>query len=102
SPQNVTFLYLQYTLLQNAVHPIMELRQVRPNVAQLKTFIGQDMNYDKCCSLLLSAAQHYNTQMKRNTHKIVERRVYLHELLDFEKTNNSYAIPNDYHDIDLS
>ena len=81
NPQNVISLDFQCTMLQNAVHPIMELRQVKLNVAQLKKFTGRDLTYDMYCSLLLSAAQHYDTQMKNYSHKIVKRRVYDHELV---------------------
>ena len=57
NPQNVISTDLQCTMLQKAVHPIMELRQVKLNAAQLKTSTGKDSNYDEYCGLLLSAAQ---------------------------------------------
>ena len=56
NPQNVISLDLQCTMLQNAVHPIMELRQVKLNAAQLKTFTCKDLIYDEYCPLLLLAA----------------------------------------------
>ena len=82
NPQNVISTDLQCTMLQNAVHPIMELRQVKLNAAQLKTFTGRDLNYDKYCSLLLSAAQQYDNQMRSHSNKIVKRRVYEHDMYD--------------------
>ena len=78
-PQNAISTDLQCTMLQNAVHPIMELRQVKLNAAQLKTLTGKDLNYDKYCGLLLPAAQQYDNQMRTNNHKIVKRRVYEHD-----------------------
>ena len=48
------------TLLQNAVHPIAELRQVKVQADQFKTHTKQNLTYDKYCALLLSAAQQYN------------------------------------------
>ena len=79
NPQNIISPDLQCTMLQNAVHPIMELRQVKLNAQQLKTFTGKDLSYDEYCSLLLSAAQQYDNQM-RNSGKIAKRRVYDHEI----------------------
>ena len=56
---------LQCTLLQNAVHPIMELKQVKLQADQFKIHTDKDMNYDKYCSLLLSAAQQYDAQIAK-------------------------------------
>jgi len=43
---------LQCTLLQNAVHPIMELRQVKLQSDQFRTHSGKDLSYEEYCSLL--------------------------------------------------
>lgn len=80
NPQNLISPDLQCTMLQNAVHPIAELRQVKLNAAQLKTFTGRDLNYDEYRSLLLSAAQQYDNQTKGSSNKIAKRRVYEHDL----------------------
>ena len=80
SPQNTLSQDLQCTLLQNAVHPIMELRQVKLQAAQFKTHTGKDLSYDEYCSLLLSAAQQYDTQIGHSSNKIVKRRIYEHDL----------------------
>ena len=79
NPKNLISSDLQCTMLQNAVHPIMELRQVKLNAQQLKTFTGKDLSYDEYCSLLLSAAQQYDNQMKGGN-KIAKRRVYEHDI----------------------
>ena len=49
-------------LLQNAVHPIMELRQVKLQAEQFKTQSRKELTYEEYCSLLLSAAQQYDMQ----------------------------------------
>ena len=101
NPQNLISPDLQCTMLQNAVHPIMELRQVKLNAAQLKTFTGKDLTYDEYCSLLLSAAQQYDNQMRNTGHKIAKRRVYQHEFFDFEGHGEPFHVHIDNHDIDL-
>ena len=60
-------------MLQNAVHPIMELRQVKIQAAQFKTHMGKDLSYDEYCSLLLSAAQQYNAQIGNNGPKMAKK-----------------------------
>ena len=56
-------------MLQNAVHPIMELRQAKIQAAQFRTHTGKDLSYDEYCSLLLSAAQQYDAQIGNNGQK---------------------------------
>jgi hypothetical protein len=43
NPQNMLPEELQCTMLQNAVHPIMELRQVKLQAAQFKTHTGKEI-----------------------------------------------------------
>ena len=74
-------------MLQYAVHPIMKLRQVKLNAAQLKTFTGRNLTYDEYSLLVLSVAQHYDNQMKNNSKNILKRRVYEHNLLDQQDVN---------------
>ena len=62
TPQQVLSVDLQCTLLQNAVHPIMELWQFKLQADQFKTQSGSTLTYDEYCSLLLSAAQQYDMQ----------------------------------------
>jgi len=42
-------------MLQNAVHPLDNLRQVKNQADQLQAFHGRVMNYDSYCNLLLLA-----------------------------------------------
>src|SRR5687767_10007925 len=68
------------TLLQNAVHPIAELRQIKVQLAQLKAFTGRDLSYDQYCTLLLSAAQQYDQQNAVRGDKVVKRRICQHNI----------------------
>ncbi len=43
-------------MLQNVVHPINQLRQVKNQADQLQAFHGRVMSYESYCTLLLSAA----------------------------------------------
>ena len=79
NPQNRLSEDLQCTLLPNAVHLIMDLRQVKCQPAQFKTHTCKDLSCDKYCSLLLSAAQQYDAQIGSNGSKMVKRRVYEHD-----------------------
>ena len=47
---------IQCMFLQNAVHPITELRAVKLQVEQFRTQLGKVLSYEEYCSLLLSAA----------------------------------------------
>ena len=49
-------------LLQNAVHPIVELQQIKLQAAQFKTHTDKDLLYNKYCLLLVSAAQQHDLQ----------------------------------------
>ena len=67
------------TMLQNAVSPIDELRQVKNNADLEKTRTGKMLKYDEYVSLLLSAASAYDEQYKPKKNK---RFVYAHDLFD--------------------
>ena len=47
---------LQRTMLENAVHPIDELRAIKTQAAQHKAHTGNDLTYPQYAALLLSAA----------------------------------------------
>jgi len=49
-------------MLQNAVHRLEELRQVKNQADQLQAYHGKVINYDSCCHLLLSAASNYDAK----------------------------------------
>ena len=61
----------------------MELKQVKLQAAKFKTHTGKDLSYDEYCSLLLSAAQQFDTQIGSNGPNMVKRRVYKHKISDF-------------------
>ena len=92
NPSNALAPDLLCTLLQNAVRPIAELRQIKVQAAQLKTFIGKDLSYEDYCVLLLSAAQQYDEQKAGTTNKIAKRRIYKHE------THANKTLPDEYYD----
>ena len=78
----------------------MELRRVKLQANQFKIHSGKDLNYEEYCSLLLSAAQHYDAQSGSDGLKMVKRWVYKHEFLDFDRPDIP-DISDDYHNIDL-
>jgi len=49
-------------MLQNAVHPTDELRQVKNQADQLQAFLGRVMSYDTYCNLLLPATSNFDAQ----------------------------------------
>ena len=75
-------------MLQNAVHPLQELHQVKNQADQLQAFHGKTMKYESYCNLLLSAASNYDAQFvpkTRSEHlgiKSAKREVYSHDLQD--------------------
>ena len=78
-------------MLQNAVHPILELRQVKLQADQLLTQMGTPISYAKYISLLYSAAAQYDSQFgTASAAKLAQKRqVYAHQ---FE--------PDDDYDLD--
>ena len=66
-------------MLENAVAPITELRQVKNNADLEKTRTGRTLTYPEYTSLLLSAATAYDDQYKPKREK---RQVFSHEFLD--------------------
>jgi hypothetical protein len=54
-------------LLQNAVHPVKDLRAVKTTSDQFKTQMGQDLTYVQYYELLQSAAQTYDSQFVPKT-----------------------------------
>jgi hypothetical protein len=70
-------------MLQNAVHPITELRAVKVQADQHRTQTGDDLDYDQYVTLLTSAANNYDAQFRSKSKTSVQRRtVYSHELLE--------------------
>lgn len=94
SPQTILSYDLQCTLLQNVVHSIIELRQVKLQAGQFKTHTGKDLSYNEYCTFLLSAAQQYDTQIGHSGHKIIKRKIFEHDLYlqhhDSDEQDNQY------------
>ena len=81
------------TMLQNMVHPVAELRQVKDQADQHKTQTGKDLTYDQYCNLLISAAMNYDAQFhtqSRPPH--AKRTIYNH---DIDSPLDSFDIDSD-------
>jgi len=72
-------------MLQNTVHPLQELRQVKNQADQLQAYHGRPMPYETYCRLLLSAGSNYDAQyapkgrpIQSNT-RAIKREVYAHD-----------------------
>ena len=81
-------------MLENAVHPITELRQVKNNADLQKTNTGKSLTYDEYLNLLLSAAAAYDNQFAAKNK--AKRQVFTHDQYD---ANESYEVDDSY-DID--
>ena len=53
------------TLLENAVHPVTELRAVKIQADQQKVHSNKDLTYEEYCALLLSAAQQHDQKLSK-------------------------------------
>ena len=86
-------------LLQNAVHPVEELRQVKIQADQYKTQSGQAIGYDHYVSLLKSAADQYDSQFTPksppNFARSNKRSVYQAE-------HGNHSLDTPIHDLDYS
>ena len=79
-------------MLENAVHDISELRQVKNNADLEKTKTGQTLSFDQYTSLLLSAAAALDTQFvtKRTKHQVFSHETFDHD--DPEPPSNPFDI----------
>ncbi len=85
-------------MLQNAVHPEEELRQVKNQADQLQAFHGKSIGYDSYCNLLLSAASQLDAKhAPKGRSSAAKRNVYVHDLGNFEedKFHNAYNLDSD-------
>jgi hypothetical protein len=62
-------------MLQTAVHPLQELRQVEATVKLLKVHTKKDLDYDDYSSLLRSTAADYDSTHVTSKGK---RQIYMH------------------------
>ena len=67
-------------MLQNAVHPITKLWQVKLQSAQFKTHTGKALLYNKYCSLLVSAAQQHDLQLVGKQDHPAKQQIYEHDV----------------------
>jgi hypothetical protein len=79
------------SMLQTAVHPLQELRQVKATAALLKAHAQKALDYEAYCTLLLSAATDYDSKYMANKGK---RLIYALDVIDHddELNNASYEI----------
>jgi len=72
-------------MLQNAVHPVMDLQNVKNQADQIKTQSGTKVNYEQYCNLLLSAASAYDASFAAKEAPSLwpkNRAVYLHDVVE--------------------
>jgi len=94
-------------MLQNAVHPLEELRQVENQADQLQAFHGKVISYESYCNLLLSAASNYDAQyapkgrVDCTAAKAPRRNVYAHDLTNYgdDEPNDLYNLDSDVVDL---
>jgi hypothetical protein len=81
-------------MLQNAVHPIAELRQVKVNADQLQTQMGKRISYNEYVGLLYSASAQYDSQFgTASAAKLAQKRqVYAHHF-DLESEDYDLDTP---------
>ena len=85
-------------MLQNAVHPHEELRQVKNQADQLQAFHGKGIGYNSYCNILLSAASNLNAKhAPKGRTSTAKRNVYAHDLGDFEddEFHDAYNLESD-------
>jgi len=79
-------------MLQNAVHPEEELRQVKNQADQLQAFHGKGIGYDSYCNLLLSATSNLDAKhAPKGRMGTTKRNVYAHDLGDLKDDVFHYA-----------
>ncbi len=89
-------------MLQNAIHPHEELRQVKNQADQLQVFHGKGIGYDSYCNLLLSAASNVDAKhAPKGRASAVKRNMYIHDLGNFEDNefHDTYNLDSDIVDL---
>jgi hypothetical protein len=90
------------TMLENAVAPLEELRQVKNNADLHTTRTGESLSYDQYSSLLLSAASAYDSHYPQTKSHGKQRNVYFHDTAEDDYDNDSGSCNSDgeLYDID--
>jgi hypothetical protein len=93
---------IKRVMLENAVHPIAELRAVKNQADQLKTTSGTALTYEEYSRLVLSAAASYDTELlpraRHGTTPPARRSVYMQDLIDHR--DSVHDTVDDVYDID--
>ncbi len=85
-------------MLQNAIHPEEELRQVKNQADQLQAFHGKGIGYNSDCNLLLSAASNLDAKHAlKGRMGSTKKNVYVHDLGNYgdEKFHDAYNLDCD-------
>ena len=89
-------------MLQNAIHPDKELRQVKNQADQLQAFHGKGISYNSYYNLLLSTALNLDAKhAPKGRLSTAKRNVYVHDLGDFkdEEFHDAYNLDSDIGDL---
>jgi hypothetical protein len=93
---------IKRVMLENAVHPIAELRAIKNQADQLKTTHGTALTYEEYSRLVLSADASYNTkllpQARQGTTPPAHHLVYMQDLIDHR--DSVHDTVDDVYDID--
>ena len=82
----------QLVMLQNAIHPVPELRAVKERAESERVLNGTIMTFAQYSTLLQSACQQYDSARRTNTRSrrpAVTRHVYMHEFDDFNNNDDN-------------
>ena len=87
---------LKQSLLENAVHGIDELRQVKANAQQLAIHDGRNLTYQEYSDLLISAAQAFDK--KNHAGPLTRRQVNVHDIYGEDYNEYDAYSTNPYSD----
>ena len=89
---------IKRTMLENAIHPIDELRQIKNNADLEKTKTGRTLTFSEYTSLLLSACAAYDEAFKP---KLAKRQVFANDVSNAFDDGGQYDYdPEESYDID--
>jgi hypothetical protein len=92
---------IKRVMLENAVHPVSELRAVENQADQLKTTSSTDLTYVEYSRLVLSAAASYDNELlpwARPGH-LARHLVYMHDIVEYP--DNVVDAIDGVYDIDI-